>query len=214
MVGRPSARWCDDCRKKKRHEAAEQRRALKPESIDLGFAVAGVTYEGRQDIIREHVHEGDVLSFRREPANSFDANAIAVLTSAGMQIGYVPRDRALNDGRSRPTPTNSDLARILDSGGTYEIECWRVMEPKGDFSSYGVFVVGKVVGVGPRPTRLHPSAIRPRATSRWVNVDAKDPDALSKLLSPQPAETERPRVGVILLAILIGLLLAARILFH
>jgi hypothetical protein len=37
---------------------------------------------------------GRALLLRAEPANAFDPNAVAVLTSEGQSLGYVPRDLA------------------------------------------------------------------------------------------------------------------------
>ena len=51
--------------------------------------VAGVTFEGRQEIVR-HVHIGDSVTLRPEPDNPHDANAVMVLWK-GEHVGYVPR---------------------------------------------------------------------------------------------------------------------------
>lgn len=61
--------------------------------------VAGTGYEGRAGVIRAHCHEGARVVLRRDPANLYDSNAIAVvlpvprlfglLGTAYRQIGFV-----------------------------------------------------------------------------------------------------------------------------
>ncbi|MDQ7843078.1 MAG: single-stranded-DNA-specific exonuclease RecJ [Armatimonadota bacterium] len=50
--------------------------------------VVGVTYEGRQEVVRM-LRPGDALRLRREPANPVDPHAIGVLTDDGRQVGYL-----------------------------------------------------------------------------------------------------------------------------
>jgi len=50
--------------------------------------VAGVTFDGRQDVVRA-LRAGDALVLQREPANPADPHAIRVLTSDGRQVGYL-----------------------------------------------------------------------------------------------------------------------------
>jgi hypothetical protein len=56
--------------------------------------VRGVTYDGRQEVVANLKYESPVI-LRREPENSFDSNAIAVLTEHGESIGYVDRHLAM-----------------------------------------------------------------------------------------------------------------------
>ena len=62
--------------------------------------VAGVTFEGRQEVIwdlkenKRLLFNGAELILRRDRLNSHDPNAIAVLASDGEQIGFIPRDLA------------------------------------------------------------------------------------------------------------------------
>lgn len=53
--------------------------------------VAGVTFEGRQRVVRS-LRPGDPLLFVPEPDNPFDPGAIAVRALDGASVGYVPRD--------------------------------------------------------------------------------------------------------------------------
>ncbi len=50
--------------------------------------VAGVTFEGRQEII-PHVRPGQRLRLVREPANPHDPHAVAVCTEDGRHLGYL-----------------------------------------------------------------------------------------------------------------------------
>ena len=61
--------------------------------------VVGVSKENedgtlRQDFIRNEVSEDDKLQLEAEPANSFDPNAIKVLSKNGNQIGYLNKEMA------------------------------------------------------------------------------------------------------------------------
>lgn len=68
--------------------------------------VAGVTFEGRQDIVRS-LSAGDLLVLRREPENPHDPHAITVSTATGEQIGYLSARVAAR------------LAPSMDSGARY-----------------------------------------------------------------------------------------------
>ena len=68
--------------------------------------VAGVTFEGRQDIVKA-LRAGDTLALRREPDNPHDPHAVKVLTESGGQIGYL-------SGR-----VASRLAPSMDTGARY-----------------------------------------------------------------------------------------------
>eukprot|EP00466_Bigelowiella_natans_P018819 jgi/Bigna1/81207/fgenesh1_pg.78_\ len=54
------------------------------------FTVAGVTFEGRQRIVKA-LQPRQIVRLEREPTNPYDPDAIAVRTLNGTQIGYVPR---------------------------------------------------------------------------------------------------------------------------
>lgn len=62
--------------------------------------VAGVTFEGRQEII-DTMHGTEIIQLRPEPQNKYDENAIAVWVAfppeSGMeaaQVGYLPKEVA------------------------------------------------------------------------------------------------------------------------
>lgn len=68
--------------------------------------VAGVTFGGRQDIVKR-LEEGEVLHVRREPDNPMDPNAIGLYTTGNQHVGYI----------------NATLAKVLapeiDAGAVY-----------------------------------------------------------------------------------------------
>jgi hypothetical protein len=73
-----------------RIELAEYRTADDPLERPLVVRVAGMRhYPGGS-----RVKEGDVVLLGREPHNIHDASATAILTEAGEQVGYVPRQYA------------------------------------------------------------------------------------------------------------------------
>jgi hypothetical protein len=57
------------------------------------YKVAGVTFEGRQDVIKTLV-PGEIIHFEHQPHNEHDPNAIAVKKVDGTQIGFLPKEIA------------------------------------------------------------------------------------------------------------------------
>lgn len=70
--------------------------------------LAGVTFEGRQEVIAR-LTPGAVLRVVRQPDNTFDANAIAVVDPTGQQVGFFNRRLA------------AALAPLIDSGAAFEV---------------------------------------------------------------------------------------------
>lgn len=89
--------------------------------------VVGVTFEGRQDVIK--MLKGDEeLRVRREPNNEYDPNAVAVdaLTSDDwLPIGYLSKD-------------NSEVSTILDEGGEVTIKLAEITGGTDKKKSLGV----------------------------------------------------------------------------
>lgn len=54
--------------------------------------VAGVSFNGRQDMIKK-LHMESVVEFKPEPANRHDPYAVKIIAD-GMHIGYVPKELA------------------------------------------------------------------------------------------------------------------------
>ena len=78
-----------------------------PELAARGLVVAGVAGAARfhDDVLQSAgALPGSTLTLRRDPGNEHDPNAIAVLTSGGEQLGWVPREVA------------AELAGNLDAG--------------------------------------------------------------------------------------------------
>ncbi len=78
------------------------------DSYGFNTKVAGVTFEGRQDLVAG-LRAGEGLSLVREPHNPYDANAIAVRYGT-LDIGYLNRDLARK------------LAPLFDAGEHYSAE--------------------------------------------------------------------------------------------
>lgn len=89
---------------KEEREAAKAERARDRAVYAVNFMVAGVHYEGRHEVIRKHVQEGDRVFLARDPKNKFSRNAIEVRTERGFCYGYVPEDFA------------PEVAPLLDQG--------------------------------------------------------------------------------------------------
>lgn len=86
--------------------------------------LAGVTFDGRQQVIRCLV-PGQQLRFVREPNNPYDSNAINVMTMSGLSVGFIAKDK------------NSQLAYDLDHGKRFNVKVASISG--GGFDcSYGV----------------------------------------------------------------------------
>ena len=57
----------------------------------MTWPVAGVTFEGRQDIRKRYSGHTATARFKREPENKYDPNAVAVVLGFNDKIGYVKR---------------------------------------------------------------------------------------------------------------------------
>lgn len=92
-------------------EGKDRRAAdLRRPTLNIDLIVVGTRYEGRDQVIADHARVGDRVYLVREPSNPYDRNAVKVLCSNGMQIGYIPREHA------------SYLAPVLDAGCKQRIE--------------------------------------------------------------------------------------------
>lgn len=99
--------------------------------------IVGVTFEGRQEVIKSKCKEGIELELRREPDNKYDKNAVAVCvsydddidgTSGKEQIGYLNKDLA------------AEIAPLMDSGIGYKCVIENITGGSNDMS-YGVNVM-------------------------------------------------------------------------
>jgi hypothetical protein len=81
-----------------------------PEILDRGLRIAGVAGAGAHhaDALQsDAAAPGRTLVLRRDPGNEHDRNAIAVEHAGGEQVGWVPRELAV------------DLASALDAGAPW-----------------------------------------------------------------------------------------------
>jgi HIRAN domain len=214
-----SRRWCDECRDVRR--APNKYREGDVAGLDVGFAVAGVQYEGRQDVIRAHVKDGDSLVLVREPGNPYDANAVQVRLENGMQIGFVPRQwrrRAFDEDDEPQEHTNVEIARLLDAGQAYTAYCWKVLTG-GAF--LGVFAIAKFDGYLQRhPARVQVARERPDSGLAWMlneqearttaTVSARPTRAMPQSSMP-PLPTSRSSTPIVVLLVAAGLVALAAV---
>lgn len=99
--------------------------------------VAGVTFEGRQQIIEEMIGD-EIIQLRPEPDNKYDGNAIAVWVAfppesghEAAQIGYLPKEIA---AQVAPHMDGENFIGEVDeiSGGFLKYD--------GSMASYGVVI--------------------------------------------------------------------------
>ena len=90
--------------------------------------VAGVTFEGRQDIIKG-LRSGTDIMFERDPENKYDPNAVKVLAE-GKHIGFLPR--------------GSWVAKEMDNGKCFKAYISQITGG-GSGMSYGVNVDFEIV---------------------------------------------------------------------
>ena len=65
--------------------------------------VAGTAYYNLREI-EPDINQNDIMIFIREPENSYDNKAIAILDKKGNKLGYIPKEK------------NEILANLLDAG--------------------------------------------------------------------------------------------------
>jgi hypothetical protein len=100
-----------EAQKQKDREERERNRRL----MSANFMVAGTRYEGRPEVIDEHVDDGEQVFLVRDPVNRFSRNAVEIRLRNGMQIGYVPEDDAV------------DVAPLLDEGCPHTAHVTKVL---------------------------------------------------------------------------------------
>lgn len=100
--------------------------------------LVGVTFEGRQDVIRRLAGD-EFLQFRREPENEYDENAIAV--DVGVDISDVPNQSALTEWLPIgyiAKDKNAELAKVIDEDKLATIRLSEITG--GGDKAYGVNV--------------------------------------------------------------------------
>ena len=96
------------------------------QSPGFNTKIAGVSFEGRQDIAAG-LREGYALELRRQPANGHDANAIAVLYGQ-LQLGFLNRELAAR------------LAPLIDAGTSYRATITHVTGGGGKNTGVNIWV--------------------------------------------------------------------------
>ena len=96
--------------------------------------LAGCTFDGRQTTIA-FCHVDDPVTFKREPDNRYDGNAILVKTTHG-DIGYVPKALAAH------------LAPRLDAG---EVATGKITRITGGHKRYPSHGVDVMIEMAPNP---------------------------------------------------------------
>ncbi len=84
--------------------------------VHADFMVAGVSHEGRGDIIAKHVYDGMPVFLVREPDNKYSKYATGVVLENGLQIGYVPEEEV------------DEFAPYLDSGYPYKAFIKKILD--------------------------------------------------------------------------------------
>ena len=105
--------------KEEREEAARERKRNRP-VLSLNFMVRGVGYEGRAEIIDDHLAPDDHVFLVSEPENAHDKNAVMVVLRTREMIGYVPRDDA------------PAFSKLLNAGFRQVAYCTKILEGRYD----------------------------------------------------------------------------------
>lgn len=107
-----------EAEKKEREEAKERTKEERERNRPIAgfdFMVAGVRYEGREEVISTFAAQGDDVLFMRERDNKYSRNATLIRLPNGMGIGYVPEEYA------------SDMAPLLDGGNKYSASIKKIL---------------------------------------------------------------------------------------
>jgi single-stranded-DNA-specific exonuclease len=130
------------------------------DSFAFNTKVAGVTFEGRQEIVRR-LNAGDALVLERQPDNPVDPHAVRVLTAGGEQVGYLSARVAAR------------LAPSIDSGARYSATVSQVTggpdAVRGEERSFGVNIF--VQRMESMPEGLEPAA-SPRTA--WKDLSTEE----------------------------------------
>ncbi|MBE0475804.1 MAG: single-stranded-DNA-specific exonuclease RecJ [Coriobacteriia bacterium] len=134
--------------------------------------LAGVTFEGRQDVVAR-LRPGTPLRLDRQPDNSHDPNACALFDAAGDQVGFLNRHLA------------AALAPVLDAGVEYDVEVTEVTggePPAGSAAEEGPRSLGVNVLLSRRDASAEASEAVEAALERRAALAGLAPDALEAAL--------------------------------
>ena len=82
--------------------------------------IVGVTFGKRQKVIAS-IENGEPLFFKREPGNTYDPEALAIVTSNGDHVGYIGRNEPMRRTLNSFLDTRSGMliARLCGKRGGY-----------------------------------------------------------------------------------------------
>ena len=126
--------------------------------------LAGVTFEGRQDLLGR-LSTGTPLRLERQPDNPFDSNACALFDPHGDHVGFLNRRLA------------AALAPSIDSGVAYDVEVTEITGGEGD-RSLGVNVL-----VSQRGGALAEETLSADRANRRAEYAVMDPSQLDARLT-------------------------------
>ncbi len=128
--------------------------------------LAGVTFEGRQEVVAR-LQPGAPLRLERQPDNEYDPNACALYDPFGDQVGFLNRRLA------------AELAPLLDSGVEYDVEVTDITGGT-EGESLGVNVCVERRGIG----AAMDEEVARAAAQRRADLAALDmPDLVGALVS-------------------------------
>lgn len=134
----------------------------KPETSSYHSKLVGVTFEGRQDVIKV-LKGNEPLRVRREADNEYDDKAVAVDVMFGegwTPIGYIAKDK------------NKDIAATLDAKGSVYIAMSEITG--GNDKSYGVNVkLEYIKSTAQAPSKTTTKALTPLETLSKAFEDYK-----------------------------------------
>lgn len=145
-------------------------RAESAVSFPIYSKVVGVTKEGRQELVKA-LTAGEALTLKREPANAFDCNAIAVLDSCGKRVAYIRRELA------------RQLAPVMDSNVVIRAEVIKITGGEPGYF-YGVNIKIEQEMAQPRSTM-------PDNTTAPCDSPTSGTASTSRLTSSSPSMATR-----------------------
>jgi hypothetical protein len=154
-----------------RTAAREQRERARP--LHHGdFIVAGALRSAERRDACEQLAVAEGVLLEREPDNRHDENAILILTQAGDELGYVPREDA------------KAMAPLMDAGGWVDATIKKLLETREGWTL--PVVVSKLYRQEFERARSQPGESKPATSPVPLAIPTKTPR------SPATAPTEPP----------------------
>ncbi len=99
--------------------------------------IAGVTVDNRQELLSK-LSEGEILTFKHQPNNKHDKNAIAIYNSNDQQLGFINSTLAAEIAEYRnidPNLTIEGHVKSITGGGDLKRGCNIVVEVMGNYKT-------------------------------------------------------------------------------